>query len=198
MPHDRQASKRRPGKKVLGALGAFFAFCGFFGIQAFDDTILFGRSSSGPDASRGSAPEAPPNVPVEIRARKGNTVFGDDVPVALGEAFQVVVLVRNIGQLDASGVIFRVVLPGGTTYRSGSCRMRSGGDEELRRCSDNVVNGGFAYDQIAQSGWVQVYFAAELSKLRVNLNRPRTLRVIVNSNETSELADSVRIHPSVG
>jgi hypothetical protein len=192
--HYRRAPKGRLARKrILGSIAAIPAVCGLLGITVFQG-VSVSELWSGTRETPTDAVTAPPDLPVEIKARARGTTFGDDVVVRLEDAFQVFVLVRNIGQMDASSATIRVALPEGVSYRPGSCQQRSSGRAELQRCSDNLVNGGFLYDRVAQTAWTQFYFEAKLS-LRANPEEFWTIYAIINSNETSELADTVRVYP---
>lgn len=195
MPRYRRVPRKHLTVRQVGAgLATVAAVCGLLGLTVFDVTLIETGSSGSAEATQAGAAIAPPHVPVEIKARTGRAVFSDDVAVPRESAFQVVVLARNIGQVDASGATIRVALPEGVRLQPGSCQVRSGGRPVLRRCPDNLVNGGFAYDNVGQGGWAQIYFEAEISAPRAAPDRVWTIHAIVNSNETPELSDAVRIY----
>lgn len=192
----RQAISEQLTKKRLAATaGGFAAVCGILGVSVFEGGGLVDvRSSRSQGHSARSFPEAPANMPVEIKASYDMTVFVDDVGVPPGVDFQVLLSVRNIGQSEASDATIRVALPEGVRLHPGSCQTRSSDRPGLRPCGDNLVNGGFLYRRFGGGAWVQIYFDAEFLR-RPSLERVWTLRAIVNSNETAELTDTVRIYP---
>lgn len=169
--------------------------CGLLGISVFEGGGLIDlRGAPSDKAVQVKPAKTPPNMTVEIKARHGETVFGDDVSVPIGAGFQALVLVRNIGQVEASGATIRIVLPESVRFRPGSCQTRLNSHRPLQSCEDNLVNGGLLYAKVGAGSWAQIYFDADLVE-QADPGRVGKLRAIVNSNETAELSDVVRIHP---
>jgi hypothetical protein len=190
----RAASPRfKWGVRAWGALGVFVTLMAALG-YVLDIRDLIAGGDDQPAAS------SPPVLPLELRARaSADAPFADSVSALPGSRLQLVAQVRNLGGLAATEVVVRLDLPAQLQLKAGSCRMRTSSNGELRACDDNFAGGGLLHPQIGGGAWVQYFVDVRLAH-----DAPRFDELLgsasVNSNETPEESDDVRVYvnPSVG
>lgn len=135
-----------------------------------------------------------PHITIEKKVKnEGSTTFVDENTAKAGETLTYVVRVANTGQSTAHNVVIRDSLPplSSVEYLTGSCQYNTSGNNTLRPCPDNFVNGGVIFTDAPPNSVSYFYIKV---KVKDSNCKPDwfTNTAGVKTNETPEAFDVVK------